>query len=154
MTTKKTAKKSAKKTAAKKAAKKTAKKAAKKTEPDDVAAFMAATEHPRRTDIARIIDVIGAVSPTITCAIKWNAPSFRTAVDFFATFHLRSTDPLQLVFHTGAKVKATATSGVQVDDPRGLLRWLAKDRAILTLPGNSDDELALAAIVKQWLAFV
>ena len=61
------------------------------------------------------------VSPEIREAIKWNAPSFRTTA-LFATFNLRSRDRVQLIFHTGAKVKDTATKGIAIPDPDQLLR--------------------------------
>ncbi len=96
------------------------------------------------------------VDPGISEAIKWNAPSFRTT-DFFATVNLRSRDCVQLIFHTGARVKATATTGISIADPAGLLEWLAKDRCLVTLGVGKDIQTrraAFEAIVREWIRWV
>jgi hypothetical protein len=88
--------------------------------------------------------------------VKWKSASFRTT-DFFATVHLRSTDCVQLVFHTGAKVKATAKTGIEIPDPAHLLKWLAKDRCLVTLGAGADiarNRTALEALVREWIRWV
>ncbi|MEZ4403568.1 MAG: DUF1801 domain-containing protein [Kofleriaceae bacterium] len=122
----------------------------------DVGTFVRGLDHPLRREIERVRAVILGVDPAITEAIKWNAPSFRTT-DFFATVHLRSRATLQLVFHTGAKAKATATTGVDVPDPAGLLRWLAPDRCLVTLGAGATFDAncdALAHLVAAWITWV
>jgi hypothetical protein len=64
-------------------------------------------------------------------------------------------DSLRLILHTGAKVKAGA--GLKVDDSTGLLKWLAKDRAMVTLGDAKDLKAktkALRAILRQWIRYV
>ncbi len=121
-----------------------------------VAELLEALEHPLKAEIERVRRIILGVDPSIGEAVKWNAPSFRTS-DFFATFNLRSTETVQLVFHTGAKVKATATSGIELVDPARLLRWLAKDRCLVTLGRGKDiaaKRAAFEAIVREWIRWV
>jgi hypothetical protein len=117
--------------------------------------FLAALRHPLAREVALVRRWLLAVAPSITEAVKWNAPSFRT-VDFFATFHLRSHDDVQLVFHTGAKAKAPAKSCPVVAVPAGLeVRWLAPDRALVTLGRGRALRArreALAAFTRAWLA--
>jgi hypothetical protein len=89
-------------------------------------------------------------------AVKWNAPSFRTT-DFFATVNLRSRERVQLIFHTGAKLKATAATGISIADPAGLLEWLARDRCVVTLGAGKDIQArraAFEAIVREWIQWV
>jgi hypothetical protein len=121
-----------------------------------IATFMEALDHPLREEIELVREILLGVDPAIQEAVKWNAPSFRTT-DFFATINLRSRDALQLVFHTGAKVKATAATGIDVPDPAGLLQWRAKDRCLVTL-GIGDEiaanRAAFEAIVRAWLPWV
>ena len=84
--------------------------------------------------------------------IKWNSPSFRTT-DYFATLNLRE-DRVWLILHTGAKVKANAKTGIPIADPSGLLKWLAKDRALVTFESAKDIQskrVALVSIVREWI---
>ncbi len=116
---------------------------------------MAALQHPLKTDIEAVRQIILAASPAITDGIKWNAPSFRTR-EFFATTHLRSTDQVQLIFHLGAKVRADVMT-MKIDDPAGLIKWLAKDRCIVSLGAGSSiaaHRAALTAIVRAWITYV
>jgi hypothetical protein len=124
--------------------------------PNDVDDFIATLDHPLRAEIEALRAIILAIDPGIREGIKWKAPSFFYH-DWFATFHLRSTDRLQMILHTGAKVKATAVDGVPIEDPEGLLKWLAKDRAMLTFANWQEIEAkrpALANLFRQWIAQV
>ncbi|MFT3878382.1 MAG: DUF1801 domain-containing protein [Gemmatales bacterium] len=127
-------------------------KASKQTDPA-VIDFLKSLKHPLKKEIEAVRKIILGVSPSIQEGIKWNGPSFRTA-DYFATVFLRSTDTVQLIFHTGAKVKGTATTGLKIDDPTGLLKWLAKDRCMITLGKGRDiqqNRKAFEHIVSQWI---
>lgn len=125
------------------------------TRPGSVDAFLSALDHPLKDEVEIVRQWILSVDPTIAEEVKWNAPSFRTT-DFFATFHLRSLDAVQLVFHAGARPKASATTGLGVEAPEGLpLRWLAKDRALVTLGRGAAlraQRRALESLVRQWIA--
>lgn len=92
---------------------------------------MDALDHPLKDDIQYLRGVIRKAVPGITEGIKWNAPSFRLADDF-ATFHLRTTDSVCVILHTGAKKRASVPD-MTVPDPAGLLEWLAKDRCMARL---------------------
>ena len=118
-----------------------------------VAAFLKALEHPLKKDIEAVRRIILGTSTEIREGIKWNAPSFRTS-EYFATFFLRSRDRVQLVFHRGAKVKDNSTRGVAVADPRGLIKWLAKERCIVTVGAGAEvkaNRAALESIVRDWI---
>jgi hypothetical protein len=117
---------------------------------------MRGLDHPLKRDIETVRRIILNVDPGIGEAIKWNAPSFRTT-DFFATVNLRSSDSVQLIFHMGAKVKATATTGIDIADPAGLLKWLARDRCLVTLGVGKDIQArraAFEAIVREWIQWI
>ncbi len=60
---------------------------------------MAELDHPLRAEVAALREVIRGVDPEITQQIKWNAPSFSCAGAYIATFNLRSTDRVHLIFH-------------------------------------------------------
>ncbi len=113
-----------------------------------VDAFLSTLEHPLKREIDAVRRAILAVSPSIGEGIKWNAPSFKTK-DYFATFLLRSTDAVQLVFHRGAKAKDNATTAPKTAYPAELVKWLANDRCMVTV--GKANHRALAAFVRAWI---
>lgn len=118
-----------------------------------VNAFLAALDHPRKQELEALRQLILDISPEIREGIKWNSPSFRTT-DYFATINVHAEDQLRLILHRGAKVKDSATTGVKIADPAGLLKWLAKDRCLVTLSDAQDFQAkraALQSIVRDWI---
>lgn len=115
---------------------------------------MAALEHPQKAAIAALRDVMRGADPSIAEGVKWNVPSFRTH-EYFATTHLRAKVGIGLILHLGAKVRKDAS--LRIEDPEGLLIWLADDRAVVHF-GDVDEvqtrAAALQAIVRQWITFV
>jgi hypothetical protein len=117
-----------------------------------VDAFMANLDHPHKATIEAIRSAVRAADPRIVEGIKWNAPSFRTS-EYFATTHLRAKIGTGLILHLGARVRDIAS--VPVDDPAGLLTWLARDRAMIAFISAGDvnaRKSELRAIVRQWIA--
>ncbi len=147
----------ARKTAGKKSAAREPKTARQKTPSrplPDASTFLAALDHPLKTDIEAVRKIILGVSPTIADGVKWNSLSFRK-FEWFATVNLRSKDVVQLVFHTGAKVKDNPD--LKVPDKNGLLLWLTRDRALVTLGSGKTlkaNRAAFEAIVKAWIRYV
>lgn len=133
-----------------------ASKSSRPTGGEQVAAFLAALDHPLKPVIVALRDVILSADPSIAEGIKWNAPSFYTT-EHFATFHLRAKDGVQIMMHLGAKPRDTAQTGIAIDDPAGLLQWLAKDRASVTFRDLGEVEArrdAFTDIIRQWLKYV
>lgn len=119
-----------------------------------VDAFMAALDHPHKDAIEALRKVITGADRSIAEGIKWNAPSWRTT-EYFATTHLRAKSGIALILHLGAKARSGPAP--EIDDPAGLLQWLAKDRAMLTFADAAAvkaQSAALRALLKQWLRFV
>lgn len=118
-----------------------------------VAAFMLKLKHPLKKEVEAVRQIILGASPTIIEGIKWNAPSFRTS-EFFATIHLRTTDRVQIVFHCGAKVNDKVIAPATIPDPKKLVRWLGKERCLVTVGSGAEiaaHKAALAAIVRAWI---
>jgi len=114
--------------------------------------FIAGLDHPRKAEIEALRAIILSADPDITELIKWNAPSFYFKDDF-ATFRLQPKNTLQIVFHKGAKAKDNSTA-VEIDDPAGLLKWVAKDRCVVSFSDMDDvqaKQAALVDIVRQWI---
>ena len=72
---------------------------AKKTE--DVESYMEKLDHPLKAEVQALRDIIKGVNENITEQIKWNAPSYRYK-DYIATFNLRATQHVHLIFHNPA----------------------------------------------------
>lgn len=123
---------------------------------DDVEAFLAALDHPFKPEILALRRIILDADPAIDEGIKWNAPSFRTS-EWFATFHLRAKDGVQLILHFGARVRDRSGARAAIADPLGLLQWLGDDRASIRF-ADADDVTAkgddFAAIIRQWIRHV
>ncbi len=124
-----------------------------KTKPktSDVDAWMKSVKSaPRREKIERLRALIRSVHPSIVEGVKWNSPSFRTT-EWFATINTHGPRSLRLILHAGAKKGATMT----VPDPKGLLKWLGPDRALVEFASLDELESKAAAVktlVKAWIA--
>lgn len=121
-----------------------------------VEAFLAELDHPMKAELLAVRRWILTASPAIREGIKWKAPSFRTT-EFFGTLNLRARGGEQrvwLILHTGAKIRRNAMTANQLDDPTGLLEWLASDRCVVTFRDAADVEAkgpALQEIVRDWI---
>ncbi len=138
--------------------KRVAKKTAKKSDEtdDEVSAYLRCLSHPLKKEIEAVRLIILGVSPAIGEGIKWNVPSFRTEKDWFATFNVRSKDSVQMIFHLGAKTRPDLKA-FKLADPNGLVKWLGKDRALVTVGAGRDipaNRKALESIVRAWMKYV
>src|SRR5262245_48132423 len=112
--------------------------------------FMRTLDHPFKKEIAAIRVSVLSVDQSIAEGIKWNSPSFRTT-EYFATTNLREKNGVGLILHLGAKVR-DLPDGVAIDDPKQLLKWLAKDRAMVVFDDLADfnrKKAAFERIVRQ-----
>ena len=122
----------------------------------EVEAYLADLQHPRKPEILLLREIILGVDDRIGESIKWNAPSFHTT-EHFATMHLRARDGIQVVLHLGVKSRPDTTVRSDVADPAKLLEWRGADRATVTFRDVADIEARRAPFVKvlrQWLKFV
>ncbi len=130
-----------------------------KVDPDTTEAvdeFMATLDHPMRFEIEAIRKAILGAHRSIHEGVKWNSPSFRT-FEYFATVNLRAKAGIGVILHLGAKVRALPEGGVRIEDPKRLLKWLAKDRAMVEFADRSDMKGKMpefVKIVRQWIDYV
>jgi hypothetical protein len=126
--------------------------AARAGEAGSVSDFLATLEHPHKAAIEALRALILGTDDRVREEVKWNAPSF-FITEHFATFKLRPLETVQVVLHTGARVRPDARALV-IDDPAGLLKWAAKDRCVATFADMNDVEsrrAAFASILRQWI---
>lgn len=118
----------------------------------EVDALLAKAGHPLQADIDYLRGVILGVDPDIGEGVKWNGPSYRLGDDF-ATVHMRATDGVCVILHTGAKKRAKPLD-MTVEDPGGLLEWLAKDRCMARLGSGKTlraNRKAFEAVLRAWI---
>src|SRR5262245_24459060 len=95
-----------------------------------VDALMKTLAHPHKDAIEALRVTILGADRSIREGVKWNAPSFRTH-EYFATTNLREKKGIGVILHLGAKIRDVGPKGVAIPDPKGLLKWLAADRAMV-----------------------
>ncbi|MEP7155437.1 MAG: DUF1801 domain-containing protein [Betaproteobacteria bacterium] len=118
----------------------------------EVDAFVQKLEHPMKPELEALRAIFLGASSRIVEGIKWNSPSFRVR-EYFGTVNLRG-NALQVILHQGAKATAASTTGLDIDDPAGLLEWLGKERASVKftdLAGIKKNKKAFQAILHQWV---
>ncbi len=121
---------------------------------DAVDQFLAKLDHPHKDAIEALRRLIRDADPSIDEGVKWNAPSFRTS-EYFATTNLRDPEGIGIILHVGAKVREQVS--FQIEDTKGLLKWLARDRALMNFAGVEDVKAhgdAIQSIVREWIRSV
>lgn len=117
---------------------------------------MSELEHPYKAEIEALRRIILGAAPGISEGIKWKAPSYKTD-EYFATTNLREKAGIGIILHLGARVRALGPGGLAIEDPEGLLKWLAPDRAIVRFASASEIDAkgaAFASVVRSWVKHV
>jgi hypothetical protein len=117
----------------------------------DLEAYLAALDHPRKTEIEQLVALALGASPGITGHVKWNAPSFCIGGDDRVTLRLNPPPTLQVIFHRGARAKEAAD--FRFTDESGLLQMVALDRGVVKL-GEGDVAVhadALERLIARWV---
>jgi hypothetical protein len=112
--------------------------------------------HPHKAEVEAIRRVILGAAPGISEGIKWNSPSYKTQ-EYFATTNLREKNGVGVILHLGAKVKELGPSGLAIEDPEGLLKWLAPDRASIRFGSTSEvqaKKAAFSSLIRSWVKHV
>jgi len=121
-----------------------------------VSQLLDASKHPLRKEIDALRTIILDADPRIAEGVKWNAASFRTT-EWFATLNgPRQVDEPVVILHAGAKAKGIVLED-RVPDPAGMIKWLGRDRGMITFATAADIKTksnALQAIVRQWIALI
>ena len=105
-------------------------------------------DHPFRTEILRLREIVLGASPAIQERIKWKSPSFYSGTDDLGAFELRPRDfvRLVLVFPYGL-----------VDDPEGIMLGDWADRRELRFADRDDilaKRAALENVVTAWVGLL
>jgi uncharacterized protein YdhG (YjbR/CyaY superfamily) len=84
---------------------------------DKVDEFMQTLDHPFKTEVQVVRDIIKGVDKDIAEEVKWKAPSFNYKGEYLVTFNLWETKRIQLVFHNSLipQVKSKLLEGEYKD---------------------------------------
>lgn len=111
-------------------------------------------DHPLKSEILKIREMVFKANPNLTEQIKWNAPSFCLTGEDKITFNLPpKKDSIQLVFHRGVKKKELPKEKL-INDDSGLLKWATNDRAVIRFTSMQEileNETKFIDIVQKWL---
>ena len=116
--------------------------------------YLATLKHPLKDAIIALRAIVRGADKRFDETIKWNSFSYSVSGADRVTFNVRGKDRVMVVFHVGAKKKSIDLRS-KVSDPKGLLDWPSKDRAIAAF--GSVDEITqrkadVTRLVKAWVA--
>lgn len=99
---------------------------------DEVNTFLDRLDHPLRTEIDEVREIILGASRRLSERVKWNAPSYHYKQDL-VTFNLHATNRIHLVFHHVAitRIESDLLEGKGKYDDRRMI-FLADKAAIRT----------------------
>ncbi|MSR31013.1 MAG: DUF1801 domain-containing protein [Gemmataceae bacterium] len=118
----------------------------------EVQDFFDRLSHPLKPVLEAVRECIVEAAPKVVEEIKWNSPSFKVK-ELFATINIRDGQ-VMLVLHLGEKVKDNSTKGIKIRDTKGLLTWVARERALVSFKGLDEikkNKKALQVIIRQWI---
>jgi len=111
-------------------------------------------DHPLKSEILKIREMVFKANPNLSEQIKWNAPSFCLNGEDKITFNLPpKKDSIQLVFHRGVKKKELPKEKL-INDDSGLLKWATNDRAVIRFTSMQEileNETKFIDIIQKWL---
>ena len=96
----------------------------------EVDIYMARLDHPLKSEVQAVREIIRGVNPGITEQVKWNAPSFSYR-DYLVTFNLRATDRVHLVWHNShiAEIESDWLEGDYKDRRMSYLKGMDEVKA-------------------------
>lgn len=116
--------------------------------------YLENVDHPLKSEILKIREMVFKTNPNLTEQIKWNAPSFCLNGEDKITFNLPpKKDSIQLVFHRGVKKKELPKEKL-INDDYGLLKWATNDRAVIRFTSMQEileNETKFREIIQKWL---
>lgn len=120
----------------------------------EVTAFLDAANHPLRSAIDAVRQILISCETDVTENIKWNAPNFSYQGEDRMTLRIFPPKQVQVIFHRGAK-KQTQPAARLLPPEFTLLSWKENDRAVMTFRDISEVNThaeTLQATAKAWLA--
>ena len=119
----------------------------------EVTSFLDVQNHPFRTEIEVLRNIILDSNTDLKENIKWNGPNYIFNNEDRITIKINPPKIIQIIFHCGAKVKEQPQNKL-IDNDFGLLQWKENNRAVASFKSMNDIEINkenISSIVKQWI---
>lgn len=119
----------------------------------EVTTFLDKLNHPFRSEIEVLRQIILNSNSDINENIKWNGPNYIFNNEDRITLKINPPKIIQIIFHCGAKIKEQPQNKL-IDNDFGLLQWKENNRAVASFKSMNDIEInkeQIQSIVKQWL---
>ena len=119
----------------------------------EVTSFLDEQNHPFRTEIEVLRNIILDSNSDLKENIKWNGPNYIFNNEDRITIKINPPKIIQIIFHCGAKVKEQPQNKL-IDNDFGLLQWKENNRAVASFKSMNDIEIHkenISSIVKQWI---
>jgi len=121
---------------------------------NEVSQFLDELNHPFRSEIEQLRQIIIQATNGLTENIKWNGPNYSWGGQDRITMRVQPLKKqVQLIFHRGAKkLDQPKEKLIQVNTK--LLSWKENDRAIVAFNSKEDIEksrLVLIDIISKWI---
>lgn len=111
----------------------------------EVDKFFHHLDHPLKTEILKVREIILGTHPEITEAIKWKSPTFMYKGNI-ASFFMNAKNHVSLMFHKGALLKNAA--GLLTGDGKE-----ARTAKFANLKEIISQKEKLESVVKEWIEF-
>lgn len=118
-----------------------------------VTQFLDDVNHPLRTEIEVLRNIILSTNDALVENIKWNGPNYCFNQGDRITMKIHPPKNIQLIFHRGAK-KLEQPIEKLIQENSLILTWKENDRAIATFKNMADIKAAeadLIDIIKKWI---
>ncbi len=119
--------------------------------------FLEDLNEVRRQQVQALRKIILSLDPVLAEHIKWNAPSYVFNGEDRITFNTHYPDKIVVLIHMGATKKEDKNAVPVMKDDSGLIQWNSDIRGTLSFSSIDeiqDNEVALHAIFKNWLAIL
>lgn len=119
----------------------------------EVTKYLDELNHPLRTEIEELRQILLNSANGLTENIKWNGPNYCFENQDRVTMRIQPPKQIQLIFHRGAK-KINQPKDKLIDDKSGLLTWKENDRALATFKNLDEIKKAkssLEKIINGWI---
>ncbi len=120
---------------------------------DEVTKFLDELNHPLRSGIEELRQILLNSANGLSENIKWNGPNYCFEKEDRVTMRIQPPKQIQLIFHRGAK-KINQPKDKLIDDKSGLLTWKENDRALATFKNIDEIKKAkssLEKIINEWI---
>lgn len=110
--------------------------------------------HPLRSEIELLRDIIVSADARLAENFKWNGPNYSLENADRITMKIQPPKCIQLILHCGAKKQKEPEKRI-IEGDSDLLDWKTNDRAVITLLTKEEILLKKSAVIlilKEWLA--